>query len=86
MATLPRSDRPTHSAATYSLRQFSDLTCLPYGSVWSSVHDGTLPVRAFRIGRRWLLPRAEVDALLGIGSGHELASSSRDDDAPARAR
>ncbi len=59
----PVEHSDTRSEATLSVLAASKLLGISRGLAYQGVRDGSLP--ALRVGRRWLIPRAALDALLG---------------------
>lgn len=64
---------PSHTATqreTYTLEEFRAKLGLSRTVAYELARTDTLPVKAIRVGRRYLFPKARVDALL---AGEEKA-------------
>lgn len=46
----------------FSIQETADLLDLHYETIYRAVRNGR--IRAFRLGREWRIPRAEVERLL----------------------
>jgi excisionase family DNA binding protein len=51
---------------TVSVEEAADLLGIGRNSAYAAIHDGTFPVRVIKLGSRYLIPRAELEQLLGV--------------------
>ena len=49
-----------------SVEEAADLLGIGRNSVYEAVREGRFPVRVIRVGARYLIPRVELEELLGI--------------------
>lgn len=57
-----------------SVEEAATLLGIGKNSAYELVKTGRFPVRVFRVGWRWIIPRAELEALLGIQSDPDSAA------------
>ena len=56
-----------NSVHTVSMEEAADLLGIGRNSVYEAAKAGRFRVRVIRVGARYLIPRAELEELLGIG-------------------
>jgi excisionase family DNA binding protein len=56
---------------TYTVAEAAELFGVSRDSIYKAIREGKF--KALRFGRRTVIPRIEVDQLLGITNGHEAA-------------
>jgi excisionase family DNA binding protein len=52
-----------------TVEEAADLLGIGRNSAYTAIREGNFPVRVSRVGWRMLIPRAELEQLLGIGAG-----------------
>lgn len=53
---------------TITVTEAAELLGVSAAGAYRAIHDGTFPVNAIKIGKgRWVIPRAPLMELLGIG-------------------
>lgn len=61
-------------AAVYTVEQAAEFLAIGRGAAYAAVRAGEIP--AIKIGRRLLVPKARLEAMLGLDNDHALGGQS----------
>jgi len=81
--TTPPEARPTAQRATLSVEESAALLGLSRSAAYEAVRNGSFPVAVLTINGRYYVPRASLEALLGI-AGHTGTDAGERADAEQR--